>query len=127
VTLYHFTRAELAKRIEREGITKGLIFDGNYCRRGFIWLTEDHRFTAQHWATNNSGWCGDRTEVRFTVEVPETPALMRWNCAAREVFNLSRAELMQFNMAGGSDGSPWFVYKGVIPRAWINQKMDRAA
>lgn len=87
--------------------------------RGFIWLTDDPRFNAQHWASNLTGRCGDRTEVRFTIEIPEGKEPAPWNEIARSQFGLKPLDLVMFNLAGNSDGTHWHLYHGAIPRSWI--------
>lgn len=128
--LYHFTNRECAKRIVREGIAVGGVYlpyeDGSRVFRGFLWLTDDPRFTAQHWATNLTGKCGDRTEVRFTIEIPEGSSVIPWNTAARMIFHMSPMDLMLFNLAGHSDGSHWYLYRGVIPVSWIKEKAEKS-
>lgn len=108
IKLYHFTGADHAESINREGITKGgVMLPNGRILWGYIWLTDDSRFTAQHWATNHSGKCGDRLEVRFTLSIPRV-TIVPWNDAAKG-FMYSRTQLLEFNLAGGSDGSHWYL------------------
>ncbi len=127
--LYHFTNRECARRIAQEGITHGGVYlpysAGSRVFRGFLWLTDDPRFEAQHWATNLSGKCGDRTQVRLTIELPEGTKIKPWNTIARTLFLLSPTDLCAFNLAGHSDGSHWYLYRGVIPASWIIEKTER--
>lgn len=111
--------------ILRDGITLGGLFlpfrRTPRVYRGFIWLTDDPRFNGQHWASNLTGRCGDRTEVRFTIDVPESKELAPWNEIARSRFGLQPLDLIMFNLAGNSDGSHWYLYYGMIPRSWIKE------
>lgn len=126
--LYHFTSKGLAKKIEQEGITLGGLYipyqDQDIVYKGFIWLTDDPRFNAQHWATNYTGLVGDRVGGRFTVNLPD--AAFPWNYAALHIFQLSRDYLTAFNLAGGSDGEHWYLWHGKIPREWIVERMERS-
>jgi hypothetical protein len=124
--LYHFTSLELSRRIDKEGLIIGGVYiparpiDRVY--PGFIWLTDDPIFKAQNWATNHTGLVGNRTEVRYTVEVTDA---IPWNEAAQKIFNLSRTFLLQYNLMGGSDGTHWYLYKGGIPVSQIIEKIAR--
>jgi hypothetical protein len=118
VTLYHFTGLDHAQAIKREGITKGAIYIPGHILRGYIWLTDDPRFEAQNWATNHSGQCGDRTEARFTLELDDA---IPWAAFARGALNMSRTGLLEFNLAGGSDGSHWFIAKAPLGRDKIKE------
>jgi len=111
LTLYHFTALDHAEAIKRQGITKGGIYLGGRVFKGYIWLTDDPRFDAQNWATNHSGLCGDRTEVRFTLDLDTA---IPWEHLARGALNMSKADLLAFNLAGGSDGSHWFIARAPI-------------
>lgn len=133
--LYHFTSKDLAEKIEKEGITLGGVFLpsmvfgggrrlGSVCK-GFIWLTDDPRFNAQNWATNHTGLVGDRTEVRFKVDIPFN--VMTWAEAAKKTFKLMRADIAEFNMAGGSDGSHWYLLQGTVLPQWIIERVDRGS
>jgi hypothetical protein len=119
LTLYHFTGADHAEEIKRSGITKGGVYIPPHAVQwGYIWLTDDPRFNAQNWATNHSGACGDRTEVRFTLDIPDN-LVMPWNIAARKIFGMCKADLLEFNLAGGSDGSHWYLLRGCVPTCAI--------
>ncbi len=126
--LYHFTSTELSWRIDKEGLTIGGVYlptrpvDRVY--PGFIWLTDDPRFEAQNWATNHTGMVGNRTEVRYTVDVVD---VIPWNEAAKKVFHLPRAFLLQYNLMGGSDGTHWYLHKGKISVSQIIEKISRGA
>lgn len=114
IKLYHFTGSDHAAVIKSEGITKGgVMLPNGRVVWGYIWLTDDPRFSAQHWATNHSGACGDRLEVRFTLSVP-IHSVVRWNEAAKQ-FQYSKSALIEFNLAGGSDGSHWYLSPYKIP------------
>jgi hypothetical protein len=133
VRCYHFTGADHAIAIEQEGITLGRIFDA-YARPprildGVQWLTLDNRFTAQHWATNVSKQCGDRTAVRLEVDIPFDMAdtlLLPWNTVARKVLNWNKRQLQEFNLAGGSTGEQWLIFFGHISPKWLVQRVDKA-
>jgi hypothetical protein len=119
MTLYHFTGSDHAEKIKREGITKGGVYiPPHSVKWGYIWLTDDPRFNAQHWATNHSGAYGDRTEVRFTIEL-DGAFVMPWNIAARKIFGMCKRDLIEFNLAGGSDGAHWYLCPFAIPVAMI--------
>ena len=118
--LYHFTARDHAKAIEREGITKGAVYIPPAVFKGIIWLTDDPRFTAQNWATNYSGGCGDRTEVRFTLDIPNA---VKWNGFALEVLKMRQQDIDRFNMAGGSDGEHWYLTHAPIDRRRIIAKV----
>lgn len=124
--LYHFTSRELSRRIDKEGLTSGGVYlparpiDRIYS--GFIWLTDDPRFEAQNWASNHTGMVGDRTQIRYTIEIDDA---VPWNEAAKKIFNLPRTFLLQYNLMGGSDGTHWYLYKGKIPVSQIIEKIVR--
>jgi hypothetical protein len=118
--LYHFTARDHAKAIEREGITKGAVYIPPAMFEGIIWLTDDPRFTAQNWATNYSGQCGDRTEVRFTLDIGNA---VRWNDFALEVLKFRPRKLFDFNLAGGSGGEHWYIARAPIDRRRIIAKV----
>lgn len=110
--LYHFTGRDHAEKIKVEGITKGAIFIPPLLYiKNAIWLTDDPRFNAQNWATNNSGLCGDRTEIRFMLEII---GAVRWNDFAKKNIRMTKTMLDDFNLAGASDGAHWFIAKAPI-------------
>ena len=114
--LYHFTGRDHAQAIEREGITGGAIYFPPHMLRGIGWLTDDPRFEAQNWATNESGFCGDRTEVRFTLDVVNA---IRWNAYASRILLADPRDIRAFNLAGGSDGEHWYIARLPIERERI--------
>lgn len=125
IKLYHFTGRDHADLIRREGITKGGVpLPDGRIMWGYIWLTDDPRWSAQHWATNHTGACGDRLEVRFTIEVPRV-TVMPWNDVARK-FGYMRDDLTRFNLAGGSDGSHWYICPYGIPVKTITEITPRS-
>ena len=127
IRIYHFTGRDHIAGIRKEGIRAGTVYtpDGNFYR-GWTWLTADFRFDAQHWATNRSGMCGDRTEIRIAIQIPQHAIglLVPWSKVYR-LFGISKTDFIGFNLAGCSDGESWFLYRGDIPQEWIVEVVQR--
>ena len=83
ITVYHFCCERDMRGIRSQGITKGMIVGehlinpgsirprwNTYSIQGWQWMTYDGCHSRQSWATRRLIWY-DRTEYRFTVEIPE--------------------------------------------------------
>jgi len=118
--LYHFTTKLDGEKIIHDGLNRGaIIFPQRPIIQPVIWLTQDSRFNAQHWATNNLGVCGDRTEIRLAVELPNDNKLFRWNLYAKHNLNINSESLRFFNEGGGSDGEAWWIYLGILSKKCV--------
>jgi hypothetical protein len=119
MTLYHFTAEHLARKISREGITKGAIslFDQHGhltgIERGWIWLTDDGGYQ-QSWATRTI-IPYSRTAVRFTVELPAL-ALSNLRPAIAVLTDDYPNSLHLLNWPGSHH---WWLYHGKIFRKWL--------
>ena len=125
--LYHFCCERDMKGIRSQGITKGVIagemrvnHPGKpstwqyYFIPGWQWLTLDADHDGQSWATRHLIRY-DRTEYRFTVDVPE-----------KETAQLFDMDKLNAAIPGtdalflGWPGSEnWRVYHGNIPKYWL--------
>jgi len=126
--LYHFCCERDMRGIRSQGITKGMIVGERsfmqkgrvkwqrYMIPGWQWLTLDGDRTRQSWATRHLIRY-DRTEYRWTVEIPEREEGSLYN----------RGRLMALYpgveaLFDGWDGSgSWRVYRGYIPRMWLKK------
>ena len=127
--LYHFCCERDMRGIRSNGITKGVIFGEQQVKQpdkggkwvwcaipGWQWLTLDKERNHQSWATKHLIRY-DRTEYRWTVEIPEKEEGSLYN----------RARLMELypgveRLFDGWDGSgSWRVYRGYIPRMWLKK------
>lgn len=123
---YHYTALHHAEEIVASGgISRGGIPipdpSGEYLdgiERGWQWLTTSADW-AQPWATRTLTAC-DRTEVRFTVEIPllDLDRLARWDNIA-VAFGYSKRSAERLAQFGGGDSSSWFVVWGTIPKSWF--------
>lgn len=113
--LYHFTNRKGWEGIEREGITRGFIPTRRGMAKG-VSLTSDGRREAQHWATNETGACGDRLEYRVSMDLQEGEAFLQFYDFMARILERPRAEAEKLALAGGSDGESWYVAKAPIPR-----------
>lgn len=123
---YHYTALQHAEQIVASGgISRGGIPipdpSGEYLdrvERGWQWLTKSDEWD-QPWATMQSIDC-DRTEVRFTIEIPllELARLRRWDDIAAD-FGYRPEIAARFAALAGGESSSWFVFAGTIPNRWI--------
>jgi hypothetical protein len=119
--LYHFTAEHLARKIAREGITKGAIslFDDHGhlagIERGWIWLTDDGSWR-QPWNTRNL-IPYSRTAVRFTVEIPESSA-QHLHSALEVIRDRYPNSAHLLNWPGSYH---WWLYHGKVFRKWLTE------
>ena len=117
--LYHFCTKATEESIRAEGLTKGVIawpleHGGYRLIRPVQWLTDEPDPEAQGWATDTLGVCGDRVEVRLSLDMPQSRFLQRWREFARVYLRLSVHDLIHFAEAGGGGDEHWWVYLGEI-------------
>jgi hypothetical protein len=116
VILYHFTAKHLAKKIRKEGLTKGAIpisFDPPKILWGYIWLTSNHSWH-QDPISHKGSLPYSRTEVRLTVHIPDNGNLLKFD----ENKNITP---LYEDMTRYGDPENWYIYKGIIPRGWIRK------
>ena len=127
--LYHFCCERDMKGIRNNGITKGMIsgkmlvkHPGKrgewqfYMTPGWQWLTLDGDHEGQSWATKHIIRY-DRTEYRFTVEIPEIEEAQLY-----DKDRLNEAIPGTDSLFLGWPGSEnWRVYRGNIPKYWIRR------
>lgn len=128
----HYTALHHAEDIVRSGaINRGGIPipdpSGEYLagqERGWQWLTKSEEWS-QPWATQQVITC-DRTEVRFTVEIPllDLDRLYRWDAVAAD-FGYRPDIARKFADLAGGDSSCWFVFNGTIPKRWLRSVEKR--
>lgn len=124
MTIYHFCAKRHARRILREGLTRGALsipMDRGFLMiQGWTWLTLCGNPNAQSWATQNA-IDYDRTAYRLTIELPDEviPNLYDRERLVKE-FPCSDV------LFEGWDGSEnWRVLKGRIPREWIKEAVSK--
>ena len=121
--LYHFCCEKDARGIRTDGITKGAIpwFDGNvvHMMTGWQWLTLDGDHAHQSWAKRHI-LRYDRTEYRWTVEIPDDQAARLYDRDRLEQAFPSSYALF----AGWLHSDQWRVHHGPIPRRWLT-KLER--
>ena len=122
MTLYHFCCARDMRGIRNRGITDGVVACQrlmnpgvfpevwqNFFYRGWQWLTLDPDRSRQSWATRIRIRY-DRTEYRWTVEIPDEDQLFDRN---RMMTEIPGCEVL-FDEWPGSEN--WRVYKGNISK-----------
>ncbi len=117
--LFHFCRRQDVRGIRSKGITKGMIpiiDKGLTILTGWQWLTLDGERKNQSWNTHYL-MRADRTEYRFTVEIPEKEESSLYDRKALWAVN----PLIDKCFAGWPGSDNWRVYRGNIPRKWIKR------
>ena len=124
----HFCSRQDMNGIRNKGITKGGICgharvkqgEGKrpkyvpFMRPGWQWVTTDGDHERQSWATQHTIRT-NRTECRWTVEIPEKEEGQLYNRDRLEELYPGSAALFD-----GWDGSEnWFVFRGTIPKYWL--------
>lgn len=129
MTVYHFCCAKEMRGIRSQGITKGQIVLAQYVwsgkklptqmlvfAPGWQWVTLDGSKGGQSWATTYTIRL-DRTEYRWTVEIPEGEAEQLYD---RE--RLKELYPESDNLFRGWPGSEnWRVFRGSIPKYWLKK------
>ena len=124
ITVYHFCCERDMRGIRSQGITKGMIVReqlinpgalrprwNNYYIEGWQWMTYDGCHSRQSWATRRKIWY-DRTEYRFTVEIPEKDVGQIYDRDRLAAFIPGTEKLFD-----GWEGSEnWIVYRGNISK-----------
>lgn len=124
--LYHFCSERDYKRIQREGISKGMIaimpgngsedsFKGVAIHTNWQWLTYDPDPAHQSWATRNL-ISYSRTAYRLTLDVPQEEAEARLYDRERLKKIIPEADYL---FEGWPGSECWRVYQGYIPSKWI--------
>lgn len=116
--LYHFTSTLQIKFIRDSGaLSLGdipLRQTPNYGEDGHaVWLTtEDYAHKCQHGLISHV--C-DKTEVRFTINLPkDDPKLFKWSEYAK-ANNMKRDWYAALDNIGAGFADTWWLYKGSIP------------
>lgn len=125
--LYHFCQEKDMKGILRKGICKGVVTTTQdvaaqgkekfryVFHEGWQWLTLDGEKEHQSWNTHVL-LDYDRTEYRFTVDVPDRDA-------ETQIYDGNRLEEAipgAMDLFKGWDGNEnWRVYRGPIPKKWL--------
>lgn len=125
--LYHFCCERDMKGIRSQGITRGMVvgeilekFRGRpsewmpFYLTGYQWLTLDGDHDAQSWATRHVIRL-DRTEYRFTVDMPESEAGQLFD---KDKLN-SAFPGTDALFLGWPGSENWRVYHGNIPKYWL--------
>ena len=124
--LYHFCREKDFRGIRAQGITKGVIptvqrMEKHTKRkyspvliRGWQWLTLNGNHEQQSWATREL-FKDDRTEFRFTLEIPEAELGSLYD---KEKLLSVYPEIGPL-FDGWKGSEDWRVFRGTIPKYWI--------
>lgn len=124
MNLYHFCCERDMKGIRSDGITKGVIageirINGKwqpYFRPQWQWLTLDGSREEQSWATKHTIRY-DRTEYRWTVEIPEAEESQLYDMERLEAA-IPGTDALFLGWPGSEN---WRVYRGNIPRKWLKK------
>ena len=123
--LYHFTCSDGLVGIKLQGIRGGSlsIFSGDRVRfrPGFQWLTSNPEWSGQRWADQVELKC-DRTEYRFTVDLPDRPlygTLRDWQATKTllRLLGCDEEAIREGYERPGSDS--WWTFEGMVPRGCI--------
>lgn len=119
--LYHFTAKRFLKKIEVEGLTRGVMLK-NLNPPQFIfdkqWLTSNGSFD-QGWSVGTGRLPYKRNEVRLTIEIPESHL---HNCKPWTQMKFLVPEVADDLEASDlADPENWWVYDGIIMPSWIKQ------
>lgn len=122
MTLYHFTADHLARKIAREGITKGGVSLFNSkgqlygVERGMIWLTSDGSWIQPWHSCYTIPY--DRTAVRFTVDIPRTSEHLCFH-AIGLIAERWPHSVEPLTRVPGSEN--WYLYTGKVFRKWLTE------
>ena len=116
--LFHFTARHLAKRIKKEGITKGAIpnsLNPPRIETGYIWLTTNESFD-QPCLVGTGLLNYSRTEVRISVVVPKYALDNLLKFDEHKSLTPLYDDLTKYG-----DPENWYVFKGIIPNGWLRE------
>ncbi len=119
ITLYHFCAAHDLRSILDSGLTEGCtpIWENGKCRveRNTQWLTADKEPSRQSWNTRHV-LPYSRTAYRLTVTIPYSH---RKKIIPAKDFMAQYPEENASLVTGWPGSENWFVFRGIIPPAWI--------
>ena len=115
--LHHFTAKIYLPAIVADGLRYGDTPTSFSEGINAVNLTSDHRPHGQKWTARSTI---NKSEIRLTIEITnDDPLLIKWSHFAKS--HVDPAFYKDLNGSGGGHADCWYLYRGVIPWAWVRR------